>query len=168
VADTLSRPPGAAQTAGPDSSSHTAGPDSSSHFAGPNSSHTAGPDSSSHTAGPDSSPHTAGPDSCSHTDGPDSSSHTARPDSWYKERTACLNSLASTAAVAAILPASLAQVDLAAMAAAQPRCRETMLLRRTMQRIAGVLISQGRPMLAVPSCHRRQVFAAIHEVRTRG
>jgi hypothetical protein len=121
VADTLYRPPGAAQTAGPDSSSHTAGPDSSSHFAGPNSSHTAGPDSSSHTAGPDSSPHTTGPDSCSHTDGPDSSSHTARPDSWYEEGTACLNSLASTAAVAAIPPASLAQVDLAAMAAAQPR-----------------------------------------------
>jgi hypothetical protein len=89
-----------------------------------------------------------------------------------------LNSLASTAAVpfflAAIPPASSAQVDLAAMAAAQPRCRKTMLLQRTTslnivpQRIAGVLllcdISQGRPRPAVPACHRRQVFAAIHKV----
>jgi hypothetical protein len=143
VADTLSRPPGTA-----------------------------------HTAGPDSSPHTAGPDSCSHTAGPDSCSHTAGPDSWYEERAAGLNSLASTVAVAAILPASSARIDLAALAAAQPRCRETMLLQRTTslnivpQRIAGILllcdISQGRPRPAVPACHRRQVFAAVHEVAHPG
>ncbi len=80
VADTLSRSPGTAHTAGPDRSPHTATPDSRSH-----------------TAGPDSSSHTAGPDSCSHTAG---------PDSWYEERAAGLNSLASTAAIAAIPPAS--------------------------------------------------------------
>jgi hypothetical protein len=89
-----------------------------------------------------------------------------------------LNSLASTAAVAAIPPPSSARVDLAAMAAAQPRCCETMLLQRTTslnivpQRIAGVLllcdISQGRPRPAVPACHTRQVFAAIHEVAHPG
>ena len=152
VADTLSRPPGAA--------------------------HTAGPDSSPHTAGPDSSTHTAGPDSCSHTAGPDSCSHTAGPDSWSEEKAAGLNSLAGPAAVAAIPPASSARIDLAAMAAAQPQCRETMLLQRTTslnivpQRIAGVLllcdVSQGRPRPAVPACHRRQVFAAVHEVAHPG
>jgi hypothetical protein len=170
VADTLSRPPGAANTAGPDSCSHTTGPDSSSH--------TAGPDSCSHATGLDRSPHIAGPDSCSHTAGLDSSSHAAGPDSWYEKRTAGLNSLASTAASAAIPPAKSAQVNLAAMAAAQPRCRETMLLQRTtflnivLQRIAGVLllcdISQGRPRPAVPACYRRQVFTAIHEVAHSG
>jgi hypothetical protein len=77
-----------------------------------------------------------------------------------------LNSLASTAAVAAIPPASSAQVDLAAMAVAQPRCRETMLLQRTTSlNIVGVLllcdISKGRPRTAV-------VFAAIHEVAHPG
>ena len=114
MADTLSRPPGAA-----------------------------------HVAGPDSSSHTAGPDSCSHTAGPDSCSHTAGPDSWYEERAAGLNSLASTSAVAVIPPASLARIDLAALAAAQPQCRETMLLQRTTslnivpQRIAGVLLLTG-------------------------
>ncbi len=142
VADTLSRPPGTAHTTGPYSSSHTAGQDSSSH-----------------TTGPDSCSHTAGPDSSSHTAGPDSSSHTAGPDSWYEERAAGLNSLASTAAVAAIPPASSTRMDLAAMAAAQLRCRETMLLQRTTslnivpQRINGVLplcdISQGRPRLGL-------------------
>jgi transposase InsO family protein len=152
VADTLSRPPGA--------------------------SHTAGLESCSHTTGPDSSSHTAGPDSCSHTAEPDSSPSTAGLDSWYEGRAAGLNSLASTAAIAAIPPASSAQVDLAAMAAAQPWCSETMLLQRTTslniipQRIAGVLllcdISQGRPRPAVPACHRRQVFAAIHEVAHTG
>jgi hypothetical protein len=64
------------------------------------------------------------------------------------------------------------------MAAAQPRCCETMLLQRTTslnivpQRIAGVLllcdISQGWPRPAVPACHRRQVFAANHEVAHPG
>ncbi len=89
-----------------------------------------------------------------------------------------MNSLASTAAVVAIPPASSARIDLAALAAAQPRCRETMLLQRTTslnivpQRIAGVLllcdVSQGRPRPAVPACHRRQVFAAVHEMAHPG
>ncbi len=132
MANTLSRPPGAAHTAGSDSSSDTAGLDSCSQ-----------------TAGPDSSSHTAGPDSCPHTAGPDSSPRTAGPDSWYEERAAGLNSLASTVAVAVIPPASSAQVDLADMVAAQPRCHETMLLQRRTtslnivpQRIAGVLLLQ--------------------------
>jgi hypothetical protein len=53
-----------------------------------------------------------------------------------------------------------------------------MLLQRTtalnivLQRIAGVFllcdISQGRPRPAVPACHRRQVFATIHEVAHQG
>jgi hypothetical protein len=54
----------------------------------------------------------------------------------------------------------------------------TMLLQRTTslnivpQRIAGVLllcdVSQGQPRPAVPACHRRQVFAAVHEVAHPG
>ncbi len=144
---------------------HTAGPDSRSR--------TAGPDSCSHTSGPDSCSHTAGPDSHFDTAGLDSCSHTAGPDSWYEEWIAELNSLASGKHIAGIPPAALAQVDLAAMAAAQPQCRKTMLLQRTTslnivpQRISGVLllcdISLGRPRPVVPACQRRQVFAAIHE-----
>jgi hypothetical protein len=61
------------------------------------------------------------------------------------------------------------------MAAAQPGCRETMLLQHTTslnivpQSIAGVLlcdILQGQPRPVVSECHRRQIFAAIQRWHT--
>jgi hypothetical protein len=64
------------------------------------------------------------------------------------------------------------------MVAAQPGCRETMLLQRTTslnivsQSIAGVLlpsdILQGQPRLVVSECQRRQIFAAIHKMAHPG
>jgi hypothetical protein len=117
-----------------------------------------------HTPGPDNCSYTTGPDSCSHPTGLDSCSHTARPESWYEERIAGLNNLSRGRRIAAIPPATSAQVNLGTMAAAQPRCGETMLLQRTTslnnvpQRIAGVLllcdISQGQPRPVVPACNR--------------